>query len=51
MRSSFCVMSKFASGRRGGLRREDGGMEFLIVLQNGLCMFQLPHGYPGVFFG
>ena len=33
------------------LRGEDGGVEFLILLEGGLCMFQLPLGYPGVFFG
>ena len=49
MESSFCVMSGFARGR-GGLRGEDRGVKFLIILQDGLCMFQLPLGYPGVFF-
>ena len=42
-------MSGVASGRRG-LREEDREVEFLIVFQGRLCMFQLLLGYPGVFF-
>ena len=36
--------------RRGRPREEDGEVEFLIVLQGRLRMFQLLLGYPGVFF-
>ena len=43
------MVSVFASERRR-LRREDGGVEFLIVFQDRLCMLQLLLSYPGVFF-
>ena len=36
--------------RRGGLGEEDRGVEFLILLEGRLGMFQLPLSYPGVFF-
>ena len=35
---------------RKGLREEDGGVEFLILLKGGLGMFQLLLDYLGVFF-
>ena len=49
MESLCCLISGFTSRSRR-LRGEDGRVEFLIVLQGGLGMFQLPLGYPRVFF-
>ena len=44
------MKSRVAGGRRR-LGGEGGGVEFLILLEGGLCVFQLPLGNPGVFFG
>ena len=36
---------------RGRLRAEDGGVKLFIRGEGGLCMFQVPFGDPGIFFG
>ena len=36
---------------RARLRRESGGVEFLICNESGLNIFQIPFWDPGVFFG
>ena len=43
--SSLFSVSGVASGREG-FEGEDGEVEFLIVLQGGLCVFQLLLSYP-----
>ena len=36
--------------RRRGLGRKDGGVAFIII-QSGLCIFEIPFWDPRVFFG
>ena len=36
---------------RGRLGAEDGGVKLFIRGEGGLCMFQVPFGDPGIFFG